>query len=161
MDTIVANCGRHTCVSNLCLCKYTQVHLVKSSTIVKKNLKPSTVLVANGPQSSQWSKLKALVETWVLAVKGSLFCFEKWQMSQQEAVLLILTSCTSCFNNWSLEWDRCPNLLCHKANEEMEEIAATKTDAEDLQAESCSRIRPLCALHRPIVLHWARSWIKQ
>ena len=137
------------------------MHLVKSSTIVKKNLKPSTVLVANGPQRSQWSKSKGLVETWVLAVKGSFFCFEKWQISQQEVILLILTSCTSCFNNWSLEWDGCPNLLCHKADEEMEETAEAKTDAEDLQSESCNRNRPLCALPRPIVLHWARSWIKQ
>ena len=92
------------------------------------------MLVANGPQRSQWSKSKGLVETWVLAVKGSFFCFEKLQISQQEVVLLILTSCTSCFNNWSLEWDGCPNLLCYKADEEMEEIAAAKTDAKDLQA---------------------------
>ena len=137
------------------------MHLVKSSTIVKKNLKPSIVLVANGPQRSQWSKSKALDETCLLAVKGSLFCFERWQMSQQEVVLLILASCTSCFNNWSLEWDGCPNLLCHKTYEEMEETASAQTDAEALQAESCSRKRPLCALPRPIVLHWARSWIKQ
>ena len=119
------------------------------------------MLVANGPQRSQWSKSKGLVETWVLAVKGSLFCFEKWQISQQEVVLLILTSCTCCFNNLSLEWEGSPNLLCHKYDEETEVTTAAGADAEGLQLESCSRNRLLCALPRPIVLHWAKSWIKQ
>ena len=112
----------------MCLSRYTQVHLVKSS-IVKKNLKPSIVLVANGPQRSQWIKSKSLLDTWVLEAKGSFFCFEKWQMSQQEAVLLVSTTCTNCFNKWSLEWEGCPNLLCHKVDEETELTAAARADA--------------------------------
>ena len=44
-------------------------------------------------------------------------------------------------------------LVALKADEEMEETVAAKTDAEDLQAESCSRNKSLCALPRPIVLH--------
>ena len=60
-----------------------------------------------------------------------------------------------------MEWEGCPNLLCHKSNEETEVTAATRADVKDLQPESCSRNRPMCALPRPIVLHWARSWIKQ
>ena len=123
---------------------------------MKKNLKPSIVLVANGPQRSQWIKSKGLLDTWVLEAKGSFFCFEKWQMSQQ-AILLVTSKCTNCFNKRSFEWEGSPNLLCHKSEDEIERTAATRADAWDLQSESCSRNKPLCALPRSIVLHWARS----
>ena len=117
--------------------------------------------MAKGTQRSQWSKSKGLDETWVLTEKGSFFCFEKWQISQQEAVLLLWTSFTYCFNNWSLEVEGCPNRLCHKSDEEIDVTAAARADVEGLQLDSCSRNRPLCALPRPIMLHWARPWIKQ
>ena len=58
--------------------------------------------VEKGPYRSQWINSKGLDDIWVLEVKGSLFCFEKWQTSQQ-GVLLETSNYTTCFNKWSFE----------------------------------------------------------
>ena len=66
--------------------------LVASSTMVRKYLKPSWVSLANGPQTSQWIKSKALFEIWVKDGNGSLFYFAIGQRTQ---FLLLWKDCTS------------------------------------------------------------------
>ena len=62
--------------------------------MVKKYLKPSKVQVVKGPHRSQWISSKGLFDTWLLQTKGSLFCLEKWQTSQQSGLLETFTSKT-------------------------------------------------------------------
>ena len=52
----------------------------------------------------------------MLEGKESLFCFTKWQTSQQEA-LLEISIFTNDSNNWSLAKEGWPNLECHKFEE--------------------------------------------
>ena len=52
----------------------------------------------------------------MLEGKENLFCFAKWQTSQQEA-LLETSIFTNDFNNWSLTKEGWTNLECHKSEE--------------------------------------------
>ena len=81
VSNIRVNCGIKSWVSNLCLSKYTQVHLEYSSTRIRKYLKPSIVTIEKGPQRSQYTSSKGALETWVLEEKESLFYYEKWHTS--------------------------------------------------------------------------------
>ena len=93
--------------------------------------------------------------------KGKFLLFWKMTNITTRSSFINMNTFTYCFNNWSLEAEGCPNQLCHKSDEETDVTAAARADVEDLQPDFCSRYRPLCALPRPIMLHWARSWIKQ
>ena len=84
--------------------------------------------VAKGPQRSQWINSKGAEDTWLLMEKGSLFYLEKWQTSQHEA-LLETSMFATFFNNWSLENERWPNIVCHKSVLERGLVAVR---AEDL-----------------------------
>ena len=115
--------------------------------------------MAKEPQRSQWIKLKGAEEIWVLLGKGSLFCFEKWQTSQH-VVLLKALMFTTRFNNWSLENEGCSSLVCHNSMLEKGLVVAVR--AVDLcWYEKSNRYKPLLSLPWPIMLHWARSWMKQ
>ena len=66
--------------SDLCFNKYTQVHLLWSSTKVRKYFDPFKERVEYGPQMSAWTKSKQdkeMLEEWV---KGNLCYLAKGQM---------------------------------------------------------------------------------
>ena len=117
------------------------------------------VLTEKGPNRSQWINSKGLVVTWELEGKESLFCFEKWHTSQQVALFWTSIS-TKCFNNCSFDKERCPNLECHKSEEEVWLTLVTRVVDLDGGTKAWSKYRPLLCLPRPIMLHWARSWMK-
>jgi len=69
-------------VSDLLCIKCTQVYILKSSTIVRKNLWPCIKATLVGPHMSIWMSWKILLETWSLWVKGNLRCLARWHDSQ-------------------------------------------------------------------------------
>ena len=105
-----------------------------------------------GPHRSQWINSKGLAVTWVLEGKDSLFCFAKWQTSQQD-VLLVISISTNCFNNWSLVKEGWPNLECYKSEEEMWLTLVASVVELEGRIEACSKYKPLLSLPRPIMLH--------
>ena len=117
--TMLANSGIKNWVLDLFLSKYTQVHRVKSSTRVKKYLKPSTIQVEKEPHRSQCTSPKGLWETCVLIEKGSLFCLENWQTSQQSD-LFATSEATILFSKAIFEKEGWPNLVCHKVEADEE-----------------------------------------
>ena len=75
--------------SDSCFNKYTPVHLLWSSTKVRKYLDPFKEGVEYGPQMSAWTKSKQdkeMLEEWV---KGNLCCLAKGQMWQSKGIVLL------------------------------------------------------------------------
>ena len=98
--------------SDLYFNKYTQVHLLWSSTKVRKYLDPFKEGVEYGPQMSTWTKSKQdkeMLEEWV---KCKLCYLGKGQMWQSKGLVLLqdLISGTILFNKVNLCEDGWPNL---------------------------------------------------
>ena len=108
-------------ISFLDFIRNTQVHLVWSSIIVKKYLKPSRVGVGIGPQTSQWIKEKATESILLCVGKDNRFClangqtvqwFEwSWILQMEEPIE------TKSVINCKFEYEVCPSLKCHKSIE--------------------------------------------
>jgi hypothetical protein len=63
---------------------------LEKSTMVKKYLTPLRQSIEKGPQMSQWSKSKILLDMKSLTGKGKQCCLANGQTVQQ---LLVLTKC--------------------------------------------------------------------
>ena len=95
--------------------KYTQVHLLQSSTMVRKYSKPLIEGIENGPQISQWTRSKVEEQMLFSLGKGSLFCLSKGQTVQTRSFLSQkITSGIIELIKCNLDEEGWPILLCHK-----------------------------------------------
>lgn len=130
--------------------------------MVRKYLHPSMVEVEKRPHKSHWIKSKHSSEIWDLRVKGSLFCLAKGQISQWISLLMLERGTLLSLIKAILAFDRCPNLKFQMLGWTTTLFTKLAIEKEFLEIDklSSSKYRPLNSLPRPIVLQWARSWMK-
>ena len=127
--------------------------LVASSTMVRKYLKLSWVILAKGPQTSQWIRSKAHLDRWLKKGKGNHFYLAMGQSAQSLLLCTLFTSGIQSCKAWSLAFEACPSLRCQRYGLVMTGTSETlltkelKTDSRikdtaesDLQeVEDCSK----------------------
>ena len=90
--------------------KQIQVKGVKSSTIERKYLKPSTVTVLKGPQKSMWIRSKAERVKLLLETKDNHLCFTRWQIEQWKSLQETDFKCKILDICWRILGDGWPSL---------------------------------------------------
>ena len=118
-------------ISDLAFIRYTLIDLVASSTIVRKNLKPSWVQIDYGPQTSTWIKANGSVHILLFEGNSNLFCLAKGQIVQMSLHLVENIGNTSCKDENLLK-EGCPNLKFHKMDMSLFERTAKKSWLEVL-----------------------------
>jgi len=111
--------GKIVLTSDLCFKRCIHVKRDKSSTTVKRYLKPSREEIARGSHTSTWINSKKDELLLLLWGKDNFFCLAKWHVSQgwEQWKVMSLYFVDKCFKMWSEVW---LNLWCHNVDRSLE-----------------------------------------